>query len=150
MYHRIVRRIALKNFALINSKDYEPLLAACVPDIHHRFGGRHPLGGERHDRDHLREWFHRLGRLGPTLRLHVEDVWVKGWPWKTTVIVRWSGEQTLPNGFPYQNHGVHIIEMRWGRIVSIDANEDSQAVAEAMPVFAAAGVRDATAPPILS
>ena len=78
MYHAIVKRIALKNFLRVNRKDYTPILKGCSPDIHHRFGGHHALGGERHDREALRRWFERLGRLAPTLQLTVHDLWVKG------------------------------------------------------------------------
>ena len=80
MYHSIVERIATKNFERVNDHDYDALLQDCAPNIHHRFGGHHALGGERHDRETLRRWFQRLGRLCPTLKLTVHDVWVKGWP----------------------------------------------------------------------
>jgi hypothetical protein len=53
MYHAIVKRIALRNFLRVNLKDYAPILKGCSPDVHHRFGGHHALGGERHDRDAL-------------------------------------------------------------------------------------------------
>jgi len=91
-----------------------------------------------------------LGRLCPTLKLTVHDVWVKGWPHNTTIIIRWTGTQTLPDGSPYENHGVHIVRMRWGKVVDIDANEDSQVVAESMKVVAAHGVQEALADPIVS
>jgi hypothetical protein len=77
MYHTIVKRIALENFLRVNRKDYAAILKSCSPDVHHRFGGHHALGGERHDREALRRWFERLGRLAPTLQLAVHDVWVK-------------------------------------------------------------------------
>ena len=93
------------------------------------------MGGERHDKETLRRWFERLARLSPHLRLTVHDVWVKGLPPKTTIIVRWTGTQTLPDGSPYANNGVHVIRMRWGKIVEIDANEDSQLVAETMALL---------------
>jgi ketosteroid isomerase-like protein len=131
MYHAIVKRIALRNFLRVNQKDYSAVLKDCSSDVHHRFGGQHALGGERHDRDALGRWFERLGRLAPALQLTVYDVWVKGWPWNTTVIIRWSAVQDLPDGSPYNNHGVHIIRMRWGKVFDIDANEDSQLVAAA-------------------
>ena len=60
MYHAIVRRIALQNFLRVNQKDYAPILKGCSADVHHRFGGHHALGGERHDRETLRRWFERL------------------------------------------------------------------------------------------
>ena len=112
MYHAIVKRIALQNFLRVNQKDYAAILKGCSSDVHHRFGGDHALGGERHDREALGRWFERLGRLAPTLQLTVHDVWVKGGPWNTTVIIRWSAVQDLPDGSPYNNHGVHIIRMR--------------------------------------
>ena len=123
MYHPIVERISRRNFQYVNDHNYEPLLASCSPTIHHRFGGDHALGGQRHDVQHLRDGFQRLGRLNPTLHLTVTDVWVKGLPHDTTVVMRWDATQDMPDGSDYLNHGVHIITMRWFKVVSIDANE---------------------------
>lgn len=150
MYHTIVKRIATKNFTRVNDHDYDSLLKDCAPDIHHRFGGDHPLGGERHDKEALRRWFQRLSRLSPTLHLTVHDVWVKGLPNDTTIIIRWTATQAMPDNSPYENHGVHIVRMRWFKIVDIDANEDSQVVAESMKIFAAYGNEEALAAPITS
>ena len=150
VYHAIVKRIATRNFERVNEGDYEALLASCAPSIHHRFGGSHALGGERHDKEALRRWFQRLGRVGPDLTLVIRDVWVKGGPWNTYVIVRWDNHERLPDGSSYANHGVHVVRMKWFRIVDIDANEDSQAVADSMPIRAAAGIEEALAPPIVS
>ena len=150
MYHGIVKRIAARNFERVNEGDYGPLLASCAPNIHHRFGGSHALGGERHDKGALRRWFERLGRVGPGLTLIIRDIWVKGGPWDTYVIIRWDAREQLPDGSAYLNHGVHIVHMKWFRIMDIDANEDSQAVAESMPVRAAAGIEEALAAPIVS
>jgi len=65
---------------------------------------------------------------------------VKGGPWNTTVII----------ASPYNNHGVPIIRMRWGKMFEIDANEDSQLVAASLQIRAAYGVTEALADPILS
>jgi hypothetical protein len=91
-------------------KVFVTILKDCAADIHHRLGGQHALGGERHDREALGRWFERLGRLGPTLKLTVRDVWIKGWPHNTTIIIRWVGTQTLPDGAPYENHGVQQLK----------------------------------------
>jgi ketosteroid isomerase-like protein len=91
MYHAIVKRIVLKNFLRVNRKHYAAILKRCSPDVHHRFGGHHALGGERHDREALGRWFERLGRLAPTLQLTVHDVWVKGGPWNTIVVMAAHG-----------------------------------------------------------
>lgn len=150
MYHSIVKRIARKNFLRVNQKDFDALLADCVPAVHHRFGDHHSLGGERHDREALRAWFGRLGRLGKHLTITVQDVWVKGLPNDTTIIIRWSATDVLPDGMPYQNRGVHIVRMKWGKIVDIDAHEDSQAVSDNLAKQAAHGVEEAIAAQITS
>lgn len=150
MYHVIVQRIARKNFERVNRRDFEAVLKDCAPNIHHRFGGHHALGGERHDREALRRWFERLGRLGRQLTLHVQDVWVKGLPHDTTIIIRWSATDVLVDGSPYRNRGVHIVRMCWGKVIDIDAHEDSQAVAANLEMQAAAGVTEAKADPIVS
>jgi ketosteroid isomerase-like protein len=150
MYHAIVKRFARKTFLRVNQKDYAAILKDCTPDVHHRFGGNHALGGDRHDREALKLWFERLGRVFPTLQLTVHDVWVTGGPWNTIVIIRWTSVQNLPDDSPYKNHGVHVLRMRWGKVFDIDANEDSQLVAAGLQICAAHGVGEALAPPILS
>ncbi len=150
MYHTIVKRIARKNFERVNQRDFRSLLNDCVPNVHHRFGGDHALSGERHDREALGLWLDRLGRLAGDMKLIVRDVWVKGLPHNTTILVRWTNTETLPDGSPYENHGVHVIKMRWFKILDIDANEDSQAVAESLQKKAALGIEEALASPIVS
>ena len=43
MYHAIVKRIGRTNFLRVNNKDFAAILKDCAPDIHHRFGGSHPV-----------------------------------------------------------------------------------------------------------
>jgi hypothetical protein len=59
-------------------------------------------------REALFRWFERLGRLGRNLSITVNDVWVKGLPNNTVIIIRWSAADKFPDGSPYYNHGVHI------------------------------------------
>jgi ketosteroid isomerase-like protein len=148
MYHAIVRRISRQMFEKVAAQDYEPLLKGCRPDVHHRFGGEHALGGERHSREALGRWFERLGLLTPTLAFRVTDVWVKGLPHDTVAVIRWEATQEPLDGVPYLNRGVHVIRMRWGKAVSIDANENSQLVADYLDRLAARGVEEAAAAPI--
>lgn len=150
MYHAIVKRIARKSFERVNQKDFDALLNDCDPGIHHRFYGTHALSGERHGRETVRRWFERLGRLCPGLTLTVQDVWVKGLPHDTTIILRWSAKDIRIDGSPYSNHGVNILKLRWFKIVDIDGHEDSQAVAANLTLQAAHGVEEAAEPPIVS
>jgi ketosteroid isomerase-like protein len=150
MWQRIYRKLARDNFALVNAHRYDEVVAQCVPDVRHRFGGEHALSGTRNDREHLRAWFARLGRLNPELRLVVHDVWVAGWPHAATVTVRWTGTMPLPDGSTYHSRGVHVIRTRLGKVVEIDANEDSQAVAAMLRLLVEHGVGEAGAEPIVS
>jgi ketosteroid isomerase-like protein len=88
--------------------------------------------------------------MAPGLTLTVHDVFVKGLSHNTTIIIRWSAKDTRIDGSPYRNYGVHILKMRWFKIVDIDAYEDSQAVAENLKLQANHGVEEATKPPIVS
>ena len=150
MYYAVVKRFARRNFLGVNQKEFDALLKDCAPDIRHRFGGDHALGGERHGREALRRWLGRLGRRGRHRTLTGEDVWVKGLPHDTTIIIRWSATDILPDGSPYRNRGVHIVRMRWGKAVDIDAHEDALAVARNLDRQAALGIEEAGAMPILA
>lgn len=147
-YQAVVKRLTLKIFGLVNDQQYDKVVASCIPDVTHQFGGHHALGGKRYGTTALRRWFDRLGRLVPSLQLHVKEIWVKGFPWNTVVIARWVGDGTFPDGSLYENHGVHIVHIRWGKVASIDANEDSEMVAKMMNALVAAGVEEAGAPPL--
>lgn len=63
--------------------------------------------------------------------------------------MRWTGAAIFPDGTPYANHGVHVIHMAWGKVDSIDANEDSQVVAKMLQQKVQAGMPEAGEPPIL-
>lgn len=63
--------------------------------------------------------------------------------------MRWTATGVPLDGQPYENHGVHIVVLRWGKAVSIDANEDSQAVADLLK-RQARGIEEAAAAPIQS
>ena len=54
------------------------------------------------------------------------------------------------NGGGYFQHAIHVITLRWGKIADLDVFEDSQEVARALGVQAAAGLEEAVAEPILS
>ena len=78
MYRAIVKRRIRQSFDDVNNRRWDELMASISPRVHHRFGGVHAIGGERHDRDTLRRWFERLARVLPNLHLEINDIWVKG------------------------------------------------------------------------
>ena len=150
LYGYFVKKSARQNFAHVQNHNYDEVLKAVVPNVTHHFAGDHALGGTRHDAGALRQWFERLGRVLPTLQFEIKHIWVKGMPWNTTVIVQWVATTKLKNGDPYVNPGIHVINLRWGKVYSLDVSEDSQAVAEGLAKQAKAGISEAVAKKIES
>jgi ketosteroid isomerase-like protein len=148
VYKAIVRRQVRGLFEGLGS-DYDSLLARTAPDVHHVFPGDSALGGERHSRDGLRRWFQRLDVVFKDHELRVKDVVVSGLPWRTVVAVEWTIRARTRDGAPYENEGVHVIRMRWGRATAIHAYLDSERLAAACERSARAGVAEASAPPIV-
>jgi len=150
LYSAIAKKRIRQSFDHVNNHRWDELLRSIAPNVHHSFLGAHAIGGQRHDRDTLRRWFERLARVLPNLHLKINDIWVKGWPWNTTVVVQWDGTATLLNGGGYVQHAVHVITLRWGKIHALDVFEDSQEVARALAVQEAAGLEEAGAETIVS
>lgn len=151
LYTYFVKKLVRESFDHVNNHRWDELLKPAVPHVHHRFAGAHALGGERHDKEALRRWFERLGRVLPNLHLQVNNTWVKGWPWNTTAFVQWDGTATLLNGdSSYFNRGLHVITLRWGKVYALDVFEDSQEVARGLAAQAESGLEEAVAEQIVS
>jgi ketosteroid isomerase-like protein len=150
IYSKIVESRIRQSFDDVNHHRWLALEKAISPVVNHRFLGDHAVGGERNDRDTLKLWFTRLWTVLPNLHLTVNRVWVKGWPWNTTVIAQWDGAATLADGGGYRQHAVHLVTLRWGRIVALDVFEDSQEIARALAVQASSGIEEAALPPLTS
>jgi ketosteroid isomerase-like protein len=150
MYRALIARIVRAVFERLSEGDYRWGLRAIAPDVHHRFAGEHPLGGERHSREAMERWFERLFRLFPKLKFRVREVVAKGWPWNTVVAVEWAADVTPAQGQSYENKGAHFMRIRWGRVTHVHAYEDSQLVAEACRRMAVSGIEEAAARPISS
>ncbi|CAM3125270.1 SnoaL-like domain-containing protein [Sphingomonas antarctica] len=148
MYHAIVRRRVAGLFADLSAGNYETALAGMAPRFEHIFSGTHALGGTRHSTAAMRAWFERLYRLSPDLNFTIKHIAVSGWPADTTVTIEWRDTATLADGSPYVNDGVHVVRMKWGKVVSLHAYLDTEIYAEACRRLAANGFPEAVAPPI--
>jgi ketosteroid isomerase-like protein len=151
LYSYIVEKSIRQSFDHVNNHRWNDAVKAVEPHVHHRVSGIHALGGERHDKEALRRWFERMGRVLPTLHITVNRIWVKGWPWNTTVFAQWDGRATLLDGdVSYVNRGLHVFTLRWGRVHALEEFQDSQAAAGALATQARAGLKEALAEPIVS
>ena len=149
-YSYFVEKSIRQSFDHINNRRWDAAVKALAPHVHHRVSGTHALGGERHDKQVMRRWFERFGRVFPNLQIKVNHIWVKGWPWHTTVFARWDGTATLLNGDAYVNRGLHVFTLRWGKVHALEEFFDSQAAARGLAAQAASGLKEAVADQIVS
>jgi ketosteroid isomerase-like protein len=147
MYRTIVAGRVRRAWEHLGQGDYEYVLDQFAPTFTHRFAGDHALGGERSSRDTQRAWFERLFRLLPGVEFTLEDVLVRGWPWRTRAVAL-VGVRATVGGRAYENEVAQTIDLRWGRITRIDNLEDTQKLAAALERLAAGGLDEAGASPI--
>lgn len=150
IYGSIVRMKIRQTFDHVNNHRWDKAVETLVPNVHHRVSGAHALGGERHDKNSVRLWFDRLGRVLPNLHITVSDVTVKGPPWNTRVFAQWDSKATLVSGAPYINRGLHLFTLRWGRVLALEEFRDTQAAANGLTAQSATGLEEAGAKPIVS
>lgn len=148
-YSYIVEKRIRQTFDHVNNHRWAEGLEALAPQAYHRVSGGHALGGEHVGKEAIRRWFERLGHVLPNLHIKVNKIWVKGWPWDTTVFVQWDGKATLHNGAPYINRGLHVFTLRWGKVFALEEFQDSQAAALGLASQAAAGLKEAAAEQIV-
>ncbi len=149
MYRAIVRRRIRGTFLNeLSAGNYAAVVGRTAGDVVHVFPGEGALGGTRTSQDALRRWFERLFRLFPELRFEVDEITVTGWPWRTTVAVRWRDWGEAADGEPYENRGCEVFEIRWGRATSIHQYLDTKVIDDSLARMAAAGIEEAAAPPI--
>jgi ketosteroid isomerase-like protein len=148
VYHTITGLKLKRVFANLSRGNYEVAFTDLRPRFEHVFSGDHTFGGTRRTVASFRKWFVRLYEVFPDLQFRVKKVLVKGWPWNTIAVVEWEDWATTLDGKGYTNEGVHVIHMRWGRVVSLKVYLDTQKLVEACRRQAEHGIQQALAPQI--
>jgi ketosteroid isomerase-like protein len=149
MYHFIVRQILRRNFRELSKGNYRVATSLMADDCHYHFVGDHALGGHRHSRALIEQWFARFFRIFPGFRFNPVTILVNGWPWRTRIAIRLEVEWTMPDGRAYRNLAVQMTTLKWGKAVDVLTVDDSQRVAELLRELAEKfGVSEAVAAPI--
>ena len=128
MYHAIVRRRTRQLFDAINRGEVQPVLDGFSADAEHIFIGDHALSGRRDTPASIRDWYGRLQALLPDLRFTLHRIDVAGGPWSTIAIVEWTETNTGTDGVRTQASGVHVVHLRWGRMVRLLILTDTAAL----------------------
>jgi ketosteroid isomerase-like protein len=148
MYHAMVKRIARNAFEDLSNRKVEPLIERAAPDLRHTFAGDHALGGTRRSREAFRAWMERLYRLFPELTFTIRDMMATGPPWNTRLALFWADRGVAADGVDYENDGVHLLRLEWGRLTELHARLDTQHLERTLDRMAAAGIEEAAADPI--
>jgi ketosteroid isomerase-like protein len=143
MYRFTVKRLLRRSYQRLSRGEYEPVVKQFGPSSRFVFSGTHALGGERIGAGQVSEWFQRLFRLFPGLRLEPQTVVVNGWPWNTVVATHFTVRATLSDGRLYSNEGMQFLRLRWGRVVEDYLYEDTQKLAAELERMAERGVSEA-------
>lgn len=148
MYGKLASQTARLAFERLSRRDADALLVRCVDNIHHEFAGDHALGGVRTTKRDFAAWLDRLYRLFPKLAFEPRKILVSGPPWNMTVGVLWTDRGEAADGTAYENHGVHELRIRWGKLVALRAHLDTQHLAAVLNRMARNGIAEAEAAPI--
>ncbi|WP_039804168.1 nuclear transport factor 2 family protein [Nocardia araoensis] len=150
MYHRIVEQKLRATFGDVNRGNYIPVVNGFAEQGLHWFSGTHALSGERSGPHDIARWYERLALLFPDLTFTIVEVAVRGWPWNTTAMVEWTDKLHDRKGVEFTNSGVHVVKLRWGKIVSLRIYCDTARLAMVLRTLAEQGVDEATKEPIIS
>ncbi len=148
IYRSIVERQLRRAFEALNRGDHSPVLAAFGTPVEHVFFGEHALGGARRTMAGIVPWYARLKTVFPDLHFDIESLAVRGMPWNTVALVEWRDRFTLRDGSRRGNQGVHVLRLKWGKVVSLRVYCDTQVLAAVLRDLQAQGVADAGLPPI--
>jgi ketosteroid isomerase-like protein len=147
MYHSIVARKIRTAWHHLDDHEYEPVLDMFAEHFTHRFVGQNAMGGTRNVLESQSQWFQRLFRLLPDIRFTVDDVLVRGWPWRTRAVALVRTRLTAA-GTPFENEFAQTLDISWGRITRVNVVEDTEKMSAIMRKLVAAGLEEAGAAPI--
>jgi ketosteroid isomerase-like protein len=144
-YHAVVRANVKRTFAEISRGRGANAAAKFAENATFQFSGSHAMGGELHGREAVAQWFARVSRLFPDLRVTPLQIVVNGPPWRTTVATRFRVTASLPGGAAYRNEGMQYLRIAWGHIVEDRLYEDTDVLKDALRAIDASGTHEAAA-----
>jgi ketosteroid isomerase-like protein len=129
MYAGAVRFMIRRGLRALNAGDIRPALSSYAKDAVLTFPGRSSWGREYRGLDEIDAFLQRCVDIG--LQIEPDQIIVKGWPWRTTVIMRGRDSVTDPDGTAiYDNRLVIVAESAWGKVRRQEDYLDTQRVAD--------------------
>jgi ketosteroid isomerase-like protein len=123
----IVALMIKRGVRRINAGDIGPMLSSFAEDAVLVFPGDHSWGGEYRGKPAIRGFLERF--VEARIQLEPHEILVQGWPWNTTVMLRFTNEARDENGsVVYANMGAIFARAMWGKIKYQEDYEDTQKV----------------------
>jgi len=116
------RRAVDRMYAAFLGGDSEGMLATLSDDVRFRFLGQVEAQGI----DEARRFFAHAATLLTDVDFRLEHTIIDG----SHAAVTWTETARTKAGAPWQNHGVDVLEVRDGKIVSLHENNDARMVHE--------------------
>jgi hypothetical protein len=149
LYHAIVRRRITALSDAVNQGNAQPVLQGFAANFEHiMLGGPHALSGRRRGLETTAQWYARLYRLLPDIHFDIHRITVRGAPWSTLATVEWSEHNTGTDGVLMRATGVHVAEIKWGRMTRLLILPDVVKLEATLNRLVTAGVAEAAAEPI--
>jgi ketosteroid isomerase-like protein len=121
----LARQLIERNMARLRAGDYRPLLRLDAKDIRFRFPGDSSWAAELEGKEELERWLQRHVAVG--IQNYVDELVVKGMPWKMTLCLRGTVHLDAPDGRRvYDNRYVIWGRLAWGRLKEYEVYEDTQ------------------------
>jgi uncharacterized protein (TIGR02246 family) len=128
MFAPAVRFMIRRAVRSLNAGDIRPLLNSFSRDAVLVFPGQHSWAGEYRGRDEIEAFLRRFAEN--RLELQPQEILVNGWPWNSTVALRFTNRATdAGGGTVYENRGMIFARAAWGKIHYQEDFEDTQRVA---------------------
>ena len=126
-YGWIVSLLIRRGVRRINAGDIGLMLGSFAEDATLVFPGDHSWAGEYKGKGEIEKFLRRFVEVGIQLEPH--EILVQGWPWSTTVMLRFTNEARDGDGkVVYSNRGAIFARAAWGKIKFQEDYEDTQKV----------------------
>jgi ketosteroid isomerase-like protein len=128
MYHAIVRSRLRKGMSRLTRNQFENMLREFPANFELYFPGLPKNKGPRFNLEGTINLYRHIFELYPDLSFEVKDIVVGGWPHDTRANVKWACQATLKGGWVYNNQGIHIFHLRWGKVTGLEIYCDTQSI----------------------
>lgn len=141
-YKWIVKSKIIRGFKDLSNGDYAYVLSLMSNDVVYEFEGDHALGGTRVSKTGVEKWFKRLIKLLPG-KFELHGIYISGPIWNTKAVVEFTDTVTPQYGDTYQNNGVQVASLKFGKVKKVHTYVNTNKVISALNTLYKNGIIEA-------